>query len=53
MQQYLMDTEKSHGIDSVQNGILLNVSLHYQWDNWGLSMYRIGQVSYPFGLCLP
>jgi hypothetical protein len=29
------------GIDSVQNGILLDIKLHYLWDNCGVSMYPL------------
>jgi len=44
MRQCLSDSDPNQGdggIDSVQNGLLLNVQLHYLWDNWGVSMYPL------------
>jgi hypothetical protein len=44
MQQHLTDpdpTQGAGGIDSVQNGLLLGIQLHYFWDNFGVSMYPL------------
>jgi HNH endonuclease len=38
MAQYLEEGERSHGIDSVQNGLLLHAGLHPMWDAWMISI---------------
>lgn len=49
MWQYLTDTHSNQGtncIDSLQNGILLNNTLHAFWDHWVMSINPVFFFSY-------
>ena len=43
MAQYLTDPDPALGrtIDSVQNGLLLDIRIHYLWDNFGVSIIPV------------
>ena len=38
LSQFLKPEEHRHGIDSIQNGILLHASLRKFWDSWWMSI---------------
>ena len=45
MAQHLAPGEVMYGIDSVQNGILLDSTLHAFWDSWVMSINPVSPLS--------
>ena len=44
MIQQLTPAEQAYDIDSVQNGILLQATLHRWWDTWALTINPVSMT---------